>query len=219
MKSSNFVRRAVLATAVTMAALPLAATASFASTAHTVVAPASPVITSVSSTNRALSVTWSELSLGTVSYKATASSAGHATKSCTTKKLTCSITSLVNGVSYSVVVVASNSAGKSAASAAVSLTVGAPSAPNSVHVTAGKLQASVKWAPPSSSGVSAITSYTATANPGGFTCTSTATKTVPAARNCVISGLTKGTKYSVSVTATNAFGTSPASKSASVTSN
>jgi hypothetical protein len=218
MNRSNFIRRAVLASALTMSALPLAATGAFAATAHTVAAPSSPVITSVSSTNRALTVLWTEVTLGVVTYKATATSTGHATKSCTTKSLKCSITSLVNGATYSVVVVASNAGGKSAASASVSLTVGAPSAPLSVHAKVGKLMAAISWAPPSSSGISAIKSYTATATGGAF-CTTSATATVPAARHCVISGLTKGQKYSVTVTATNAFGTSPASKSVSFTSN
>ncbi len=219
MNRSNFVRRAVLASALSMAAVPLAATGAIAATPHTVAAPSAPVITTVSSTNRTLLVLWTDATLGAVTYKATATSTGHATKSCTTKKLTCAITSLVNGATYSVTVVASNAGGKSAASTSVSLTVGAPSAPNSVHAKAGKSQAAISWAPPSSSGISAITSYTATASPGGAFCTTTATSKVPAARHCVISSLTKGQKYSVTVTATNSFGTSPASKSVSFTSN
>ena len=52
---------------------------------------------------------------------------------------------------------------------------------------------------------SPILSYTATAAPGGATCTTSDVTT------CTISGLTNGTAYTVSVKATNALGTSPAS--------
>ncbi len=218
MNRSIFVRRGLFVAAIAVASAPLAATGAFAST-HSGTAPSSPVISSLTSSNRALSVAWTDVNVGTVTYKATASAADHRSKSCVTKKLMCTIHSLANGVSYSVVVVASNKAGSSAASAALSATAGVPSAPKSVQATAGVTQASISWSPPKASGVSAITSYTATASPGGAFCTTTATATVPAARECVITSLTAGTTYSVSVTATNAIGTSPASKSVSVTSN
>ncbi len=54
------------------------------------------------------------------------------------------------------------------------------------------------------SGGSPITSYTVTSSPGGFTGTSS---TSP----IIITGLTNGTAYTFTVTATNAFGTSVAS--------
>jgi hypothetical protein len=217
MNCSNFVRRAVLATTISLAAAPFGATASFASRTHTVVAPASPLNVTLTSANKALSASWSNVRTAT-SFKATASANGHATKSCATKKLTCTITSLVNGVSYSVVVVAFNAGGKSAPSLAATAKVGVPGAPLAVQAIAGKSAASIKWEPPVASGVANVTSYTATALPGGVFCTTTASSKVPAARSCVISGLTKGTKYAVSVTATNDYGTSAPSKSASVTS-
>jgi fibronectin type 3 domain-containing protein len=218
MNRSNFVRRAALASALSMAVVPLAATSAFAAKPAGT-APSSPVISTVASSNRALTVSWTETDLGRISYKATATAAGHSTKSCKSKKLVCAIHSLANGVSYSVVVVASLNGASSAPSAAVSATVGVPSAPRSVKATAGVTQADISWSPPKASGVSAITSYTATASPGGATCTTTATATTKAARECVITALTTGTTYSVTVTATNAIGTSPASAPASVTSN
>ena len=79
-------------------------------------------------------------------------------------------------------------------------------APGSVTATSGSGQATVSWAVPVYSGGAAITSYTATASPGGSTCTATAPST-----NCTITGLSNGTSYTFAVTATNATGTSPAS--------
>ena len=60
--------------------------------------------------------------------------------------------------------------------------------------------------------VPAVSSYTATAAPGGATCT-----TAAPALSCTINGLTNGTSYFVSVTATNTDGTSPPSAVATVT--
>jgi hypothetical protein len=83
-------------------------------------------------------------------------------------------------------------------------------APGSVTATPGSGQATVSWAVPVYSGGAAITSYTASASPGGGTCTATAPST-----NCTITGLSNGTRYTFTVTATNATGTSPASATSS----
>ena len=79
-----------------------------------------------------------------------------------------------------------------------------PGPPTSVTIDAGDGSAVVSWTTPSSPGGSEITSYTATAAPGGASCTSTT-------NSCTITGLTNGTSYTVTVTATNAQGTSPPS--------
>ena len=63
----------------------------------------------------------------------------------------------------------------------------------------------MSWKAPSSTGGSAITRYTVTSSPGGKTCTTTG------ALSCTVSGLTNGTHYTFTVTATNAAGTGPAS--------
>ena len=88
-----------------------------------------------------------------------------------------------------------------------------PQAPTNVTATPGNAQVGVSWTPPTWDGGSAVTSYTATASPGGQTCTATAPAT-----SCTVTGLTNGTAYTVTVTATNAAGSGPASAaSASVT--
>lgn len=78
------------------------------------------------------------------------------------------------------------------------LALAPPDAPGGGYATAGNERAAVKWTAPSSA--APITGYTATASPGGHTCTSTST-------NCTIYGLTNGTAYTVTVTATSAVGT------------
>ena len=87
----------------------------------------------------------------------------------------------------------------------------APSAPRDVVGVAGDGQVALSWTPPLSDGGEAITSYTATASPGGATCTVTTT-------TCTISRLSNGTAYTFTVTATNAEGTSaPSAPSARTT--
>lgn len=215
MRISGVMKRGAVGAVIAIAAVPAFATASSASVGH-IAAPASPAAVVLTSGNRALGVSWTEASTGSITYKATATATGKATKACVTKRLACSITSLANGVVYVVTVTAKNAGGTSAPSTAVSQIVGVPGAPLSIHATAGTASATIRWATPRASGVSHVTSYMATAQPGGFSCSTTGTSP---ARTCIISGLTTGTKYAVTVTATNAYGTGSPSKSATVTPN
>jgi fibronectin type 3 domain-containing protein len=144
-------------------------------------------------------------------YIATASNGA----SCTTAGATgCTINGLTNGSAYTVSVTASNLAGTgpaSSPSAAVTPRT-TPGAPTAVSATAGNGQATVSWTAPASNGGSAISGYTATASPGGASCTTAG------ATGCTIGALVNGTAYTISVTATNAAGTGPASAaSAAVT--
>lgn len=81
----------------------------------------------------------------------------------------------------------------------------APSVPSAVQAVPGNAQAAVTWAPPGSDGGAAVSGYTVTSSPGGFTCTTTGATT------CTVAGLTNWTAYTFTVTATNSAGTSPAS--------
>jgi len=87
----------------------------------------------------------------------------------------------------------------------------APDSPTSVSATDGEdASTTVSWTAPVSDGGSAITEYSAT-TASGQTCTSNDTE-------CQITGLTNGSSYTFTVTASNAIGTSaPSSASASIT--
>jgi hypothetical protein len=82
-----------------------------------------------------------------------------------------------------------------------------PDAPTIETVVAGNAQATVPFTAPSSDGGSAITSYTAISSPGGIT----GTISQSGSGSITVTGLTNGTAYTFSVTATNAIGTSAAS--------
>jgi N-acetylneuraminic acid mutarotase len=80
----------------------------------------------------------------------------------------------------------------------------APGAPTGVSAKPGNAQATVSFTPPELDGGSAITGYTVTSNPGGITAKGLESP-------IIVSGLTNGTAYTFTVTATNAIGTGPAS--------
>jgi hypothetical protein len=83
-----------------------------------------------------------------------------------------------------------------------------PGAPTIGTATPGNAQATVAFTAPASNGGSAITGYTATSSPGGFTGTCAAPC---AAATITVTGLTNGTAYTFTVTATNGAGTGVAS--------
>ncbi len=86
----------------------------------------------------------------------------------------------------------------------------APAAPTGVSATAGNASATVSWNAPSNGG-SLITSYTVTPYAGSTALTPTTVTGTPPTTNATISGLTNGTSYTFTVTATNAIGTGPPS--------
>ena len=79
-----------------------------------------------------------------------------------------------------------------------------PGAPVIGTATPGNGQVSIAFTAPADNGGSAITAYTVTASPGGFTATG-------AGSPITVTGLTNGTAYTFTVTATNAVGTGGAS--------
>jgi hypothetical protein len=107
--------------------------------------------------------------------------------------------------SYHFTITASNGISPDATVSFTLVVTDVPSAPTGLvlHPSAGSI--AVTWHAPSSDVNSAITGYTATALPGGASCTA------PSALHCTITGLAPTTWYALRVVATNAAGTGPRS--------
>jgi hypothetical protein len=140
------------------------------------------------------------------SYTVTSSPGGHTATGAGSPLV---VTGLANGESYTFTVTAHNAVGDGAPSAASNAVVPAPPAvapgtPTDVTARPGDGRASVSFTAPSSDGGAAIASYTVTASPGGRTATGSSGP-------ITVTGLSNGTSYTFTVTATNGAGTGPAS--------
>jgi uncharacterized protein (TIGR02145 family) len=123
----------------------------------------------------------------------------------TTTPFTSSITGLTAGTTYYVRAYATNSVGTSYGNEISFTTVASvPGAPTIGMATFGYAKATIAFTAPVSNGGSAITSYTVTSSPGGFIASG-------ASSPLTVTGLTNGTAYTFTVTATNAIGNSVAS--------
>lgn len=141
-------------------------------------------------------------------YTVTATPGG-ATCTAAPGELTCLLTGLSNGTPYTATVMAANLIGESPASvpSAAEFPQGPPTAPGRPSVlAAGAGQARVTWTPPTSNEGSALVGYLATATPGGAQCGAATDAT-----ECVLTGLTDGREYTVTVRARNGVGLSPPS--------
>ncbi len=192
-----------------------------ASAASTAIVPAGspgqPTGVSATAGNGSALVSWSApASNGSTitSYKVTAADSttsgnGGETCSWTTGPLSCTVSALTNGDSYTFTVTATNGAGIGLASqpSAAAVPGTTPGAPTGVSATPGNGSAHVSWSAPGSNGGSAITLYTVNAadsttpSNGGETCTWTS-----GPLSCNVPGLTNGDSYRFTVTATNSAG-------------
>lgn len=120
-----------------------------------------------------------------------------------------SVSGLSQGTSYTFQVQAINGAGSGATSASSNsvTTASLPGAPTIGTATVSGTTASVPFTAPASDGGATITTYTATSSPGGIT----GTLSQAGSGSVTVSGLTGGTSYTFTVTATNPIGTGAAS--------
>jgi hypothetical protein len=116
------------------------------------------------------------------------------------------------GTSYTFKVQAGNGSGTgplSAASNAVTPTApNAPTAPTGVSAGAASQRATVTWTAPNDGGRT-ITKYTVTPYLGGVAQAPTTVTGSPAPTTAIVTGLTNGSSYTFTVSATNAVGTGP----------
>jgi alpha-tubulin suppressor-like RCC1 family protein len=133
-------------------------------------------------------------------YVATSSPDG-GTCTITPPATSCIISPLTNATTSTVTLVAFNDAGPSNPSSGSTVTVGAAAQPDPPTIVVGSMSATVSVNPTTSGGTP--THYTVTATPGPQTCTVT-----PPATSCVLTGLTNGTYYTFTTTATNGSGIS-----------
>jgi len=184
-------------------------------------APDAPFITNVTGEDSAVEVTWVPPDTGTADltgYTLTASTAG-AVVSTTSEPATATqatITGLTDGTPYTFTIAAENAVGTGVASPpsapAVPLPATAPMAPAHVIAVPQDGQLQVGWGAPPDGG-SPITGYTVTVSPAAVSAVSVAGNTTVA----TVTGLANGTAYTVSVTAANGAGTSPAGTAAPAT--
>ncbi len=161
---------------------------------QTVTAPATATFTVTASGSPAPSYQWQQSTNGGGSWTAI----GGATLS----SYTTPATSLANnGTEFDCVV--ANSAGSVTSSAAMLTVDSVPSAPTTVTAVGGDSQATVSFSGALSNG-SPISIYTVTSNPDGIMATG-------ASSPIIVPGLTNGTIYTFTVTATNGIGTGAAS--------
>ena len=92
----------------------------------------------------------------------------------------------------------------------------APSSPTIVSVVAGNAQVAVNFLPSASNGGSSISYYTATAYQSGVP-TSLKNTTNAGGTTIIVTGLTNGTSYTFTLTATNTGGSTSANSPASTT--
>jgi len=177
------------------------------------VAPGAPLgVKATSNANTQSVVTWNAPAsnggsaiLGYSILATDTTTASHGGQTCATTTLTtCTVTGLTNGDQYVFAVSATNAVGTGVTgSSNVVRPATAPGAPTITKVVAGAGLAIVSWTDSAATGGTPVASYRVIASPGAAFCH------VPRGTvSCRIAGLHNGTRYTFTMTATNAAGTS-----------
>jgi len=181
--------------------------------------PGMPTGVTATRDNASSTVSWSAPSddggSAITGYTVTSSPGG---KTCgwTSGPLSCTVSGLTNGTPYTFTVKARNGVGTGQASNPSSPVTPAtvPDSPTALQAIAGNALVSLSWTAPVHDGGSPITGYTVTETEQGLgvvACSS------DGPTSCTVSGLTNGTEYKFTVSATNDVGAGLASGSNAVT--
>ncbi len=175
----------------------------------TATVPGTPAVAGVSPGDHSATVTWLKPADGgatIVGYTVTATPGGASCSTSDADALSCTITGLTNGISYTFTVTARNAAGASPPASTGTGTTTPGVAPQPVEGVVPDREpgdgtrATVRWLAAASD--LPITGYRVTAEPGGQFCTTTG------ALFCTVSGLDPATSSTFTVVATNAAGQS-----------
>ena len=198
-----------------------ASTPSNSVTPTALAAPAPPTGVTATAGDTTATVTWTAPTNNggspVTSYTVTPNTAGNEGStqlpSTTVSGTSATITGLTDGTTYAFTVAATNAVGTSQPSVQSNSVTPAtfPGAPLGVVATAGDGTANVTWTAPASNGGSPLTAYTVTPFIGGTGQAALRVITPGTATAATLTGLTDGTTYTFTVTATNAVGNGPAS--------
>ena len=173
--------------------------------------PVIPVITAVVAADSEITVQWNDAEdLSITSYTIYLAANGTTDNTVISDRTTLfkKITGLTNGTTYTVSMIASNTTGDSTPSTTTTIApFTIPTAPTITSVTAGNGQARVEWSAPSSDGGVPIINYIVQSTPGNLYIITPSGTNVSAN----VRGLRNGVSYTMTVTAVNAAGISPAS--------
>ncbi|MCM2329033.1 MAG: choice-of-anchor D domain-containing protein, partial [Lysobacter sp.] len=174
-------------------------------------APGAPAINSIVPGDRQAVISFSPSATGGIpilDYRVECAAPGFPTYADTTVSSPFQVPLSANGIAFSCTVSARNAIGRGPASAPQSVTpIATPDSPRVLGVVPGGGWLLVSFVPPANGG-SPITGYTATCISSGALETVSAQGTTD---SIVVHGLTLGTPYACTVSATNAAGTGPAS--------
>jgi outer membrane protein OmpA-like peptidoglycan-associated protein len=176
-------------------------------------APDAPTIASVSGGDGRIAVTYTAYDISSNGGSALSGleyslDAGSTWVSAGTLATTFTILGLTNGVTYAVILRATNAIGTSSSSSSQSVTpASVSSSPRLVTADRGQAKSTISWSAPSATGGSAITGYTANVYTVSTDGTAFATCTTTNL-TCEITGLANGTTYYVGVIAANGIGNS-----------
>ena len=124
---------------------------------------------------------------------------------------TFTITGLTTGTTYTFNAIVTNSVGSSSSLSSSSITsTSVPGVPMNLVAVAGDTRCTISFTAPNNGG-SPITKFTAVSSPGGIVTDFVSAITSTGTGRGIVQGLTNGTAYTFTLTATNTIGTGPTS--------